>query len=263
MWKQMATVIVSGAIALGNFFTPVADTDSSFGPSNPFYAPSTLPFRAPPFDKIKDEDYQPAIEAGMVEQISEIEAIADNSAAPTLENTLVAMEKTGRLLDRAQAAFGAASEANTNPVLQKVRSEEAPRLAAHYDAIYLNSKLFARVAAVYKQRDSIKLDPESRRLLEVTYDYFLQSGANLSETDKIQLKKLNSEISTLSNDFSTKLLAATKDGAYATTDKSALAGLSDSQIAAAAQAAQGRKQSGYVLPLQNTTQQPELASLSV
>ena len=263
MWKQMATVIVSGAIALGNFFTPVADTDSSFGPSNPFYAPSTLPFRAPPFDKIKDEDYQPAIEAGMVEQISEIEAIADNSAAPTLENTLVAMEKTGRLLDRAQAAFGAASEANTNPVLQKVRSEEAPRLAAHYDAIYLNSKLFARVAAVYKQLDSIKLDPESRRLLEVTYDYFLQSGANLSETDKIQLKKLNSEISTLSNDFSTKLLAATKDGAYATTDKSALAGLSDSQIAAAAQAAQGRKQSGYVLPLQNTTQQPELASLSV
>jgi peptidyl-dipeptidase Dcp len=263
MWRQMATVIVSGAIALGNFFTPAVATDSKFGPSNPFYAPSTLPFLAPPFDKIKDEDYQPAIEAGMVEQISEIQAIADNPAAPTLENTLVAMERTGRLLDRAQAAFGAASEANTNPVLQKVRSEEAPRLAAHEDAIYLNSRLFARVAAVYKQRDSIKLDPESRRLLEVTYDYFVHSGANLSETDKAQLKKLNSEISTLSNDFSTKLLAATKDGAYATTDKSALAGLSDSQIAAAAQAAGSRKQSGYVLPLQNTTQQPELALLSV
>jgi peptidyl-dipeptidase Dcp len=263
MLKYIAALMLSGAVALGAFFTRATATDANFGPSNPFYAPSTLPFHAPPFDKIKDEDYQPAIEAGMAEQITEMQTIADNPAAPTFENTLVAMEKTGQLFQRAQAAFQAVTGANTDPVLQKVQEEEAPKLAAHQDAIHLNAKLFARVDAIYKQRNSLNLDPESLRLLEITHDHFIHAGANLSDTDKIQLKKLNEEISTLSNSFSTKLLAATKDGAYATTDKSALAGLSDSQIAAAAQDAQGRKQPGYVLPLQNTTQQPDLGSLSV
>jgi peptidyl-dipeptidase Dcp len=262
MLKHMIAFITSGAISLGTISTPATAADATFGPSNPFYAPSRLPFHAPPFDKIKDEDYQPAIDAGMAEELTEIQAIADNPATPTFENTLVAMEKTGRLFQRAMAAFGAVSGADTNPLLQKVRNEEAPKLAAHYDAIYLNPKIFARVAAVYKQRTSLKLDAESMRLLEVVYDRFVRSGANLSDTDKVELKKLNEEISTLSAAFSTKLLAATKDGAYATTDKSALAGLSDARIAAAAQAAQSRKQEGYVLPLQNTTQQPDLASLS-
>jgi peptidyl-dipeptidase Dcp len=176
---------------------------------------------------------------------------------------LVAMEKTGQLLHRAMTAFFAVVEANTNPALQKVRTAEAPKLAAHHDAIYLNAKLFGRVAAVYKQRESLNLDPESRRLLDVTYDRFVRSGANLSDADKTELKRLNEEISTLSTAFSTKLLAATKDGAYATPDRSALAGMSEAQIAAAAQTAEGRKQEGYVLPLQNTTQQPDLGSLSV
>ena len=263
MLKLMTTVITTGAIAMGTIYTPATAADAKFGPSNPFYAESTLPFHAPPFDKIKDGDYQPAIEAGMAEQLSEIQAIADNPAAPTFENTLAAMEKTGQLFQRATAAFGAVTGANTNPVLQKVQAEEAPKLAAHADAIYLNAKLFARVAAVYKQRESLKLGPESLRLVEVTYDSFVRAGANLSDADKTELKKLNEEISTLSNDFSTKLLAATKEGAYFTTDKGALAGLSDAQLAAAAQAAQGRKQQGYLLPLQNTTQQPDLAALRV
>jgi peptidyl-dipeptidase Dcp len=257
----MTALITSGALALGSANTPAAD--AKFGPSSPFYAPSTLPFLAPPFDKIKDEDYQPAIEAGMAEELSEIQAIADNPAPPTFENTLVAMEKTGRLLQRARAAFDAVTGANTNPLLQKVRTEEAPKQAAHHDAIYLSAKLFARVAAVYHQRAALKLDRESLRLLEVTYDSFVRSGANLSEADKTELKNLNEEISTLSNRFSTKLLAATKDGAYVTTDKGALAGLSDAQIAAAAHAAENRKQEGYVLPLQNTTQQPDLGAVSV
>jgi peptidyl-dipeptidase Dcp len=263
MLKYLAALILSGAIALGAIYAPATAADARFGPSNPFYAPSTLPFHAPPFDKIKDEDYQPAIEAGMAEELSEIQAIADNPAPPTFENVLVAMEKSGRLLQRATAAFFGVVGANTNPVLQKVRTDEAPQLAAHHDAIYLNPKLFARLSAVYKQRQSLHLDPESLRLLEVTYDRFVRSGANLSEADKTELKKVNEEISTLSTDFSTKLLAATKDGAYVTTDKSALAGMTDAQIAAAAQAAQSRKQEGYVIPLQNTTQQPDLASLSV
>jgi peptidyl-dipeptidase Dcp len=263
MLKHITALSMSGAIALGAIFTPATAADAHFGPSNPFYAPSTLPFHAPPFDKIKDEDYQPAIEAGMAEELTEVQAIADNPAVPTFENVLVAMEKTGQLLHRAMAAFRGITGANTNPVLQKVRTAEAPKLAAHYDAIYLNARLFARVAAVYKQRESLDLDPESLRLLDVTYDRFVRSGANLSDADKTQLKKLNEEISTLSTAFSTKLLAATKDGAYVTTDKSALAGMTEAQIAAAAQTAQSRKQEGYVLPLQNTTQQPDLASLSV
>ena len=263
MRKLMTTIITTGAIALGAMNARANAADAKFGPSNPFYAPSTLPFHAPPFDKIKDEDYQPAIEAGMAEELTEIEAIAGNAAPPTFENTIVAMEKTGQLLQRALNAFGAATAANTDPYLEKVQAEEAPKLAAHQDAITLNAKLFARVAAVYKQRDALKLDPESLRLLKVDYDTFVRSGANLSDADKTKLKKLNEEIATLANDFSTKLLAATKAGAYFTTDKSALAGLSDAQLAAAAQAAEGRKQEGYVIPLQNTTQQPDLAALSV
>lgn len=263
MRKLMTTIITTGAIALGAMNARANAADAKFGPSNPFYAPSTLPFHAPPFDKIKDEDYQPAIEAGMAEELTEIEAIAGNAAPPTFENTIVAMEKTGQLLQRALNAFGAATAANTDPYLEKVQAEEAPKLAAHQDAITLNAKLFARVAAVYKQRDALKLDPESLRLLRVDYDTFVRSGANLSDADKTKLKKLNEEIATLANDFSTKLLAATKAGAYFTTDKSALAGLSDAQLAAAAQAAEGRKQEGYVIPLQNTTQQPDLAALSV
>jgi peptidyl-dipeptidase Dcp len=173
------------------------------------------------------------------------------------------MEKTGQLLQRALAAFGAVTAANTNPGLQKVQAEEAAKLAAHQDAISLNAKLFARVAAVYKQRESLKLDSESQRQLQVTYEAFVHAGANLSDADKTELKKLNEKIATLSNDFSTKLLEGTKNGAFITTDRNALAGLSDSQLAAAAQAAQGRKQEGYALPLQNTTQQPELGSLTV
>ena len=261
--KRKIAVIALIAITLSTLCTVAVAADAKFGPSNPFYASSTLPFHAPPFDKIKDEDYQPAIEAGMAEELTEIQAISDNPAAPTFENTLVPMEKSGQLLRRAMATFEGVSGANTDPALDAVRTAEAPKLAAHSDAIYLNAKLFARVSAVYKQRESLKLDPESLRLIEVTYDKFVRSGANLSDADKTELKKLNEEISTLSNAFSTKLLAATKDGAYMTTDKSALAGLSDAQIAGAAQDAQSRKQEGYVLPLQNTTQQPDLSSLSV
>src|SRR5271170_34766 len=261
MLKYMTVFIAFGAMALGAIYTPATAADEKFGPSNPFYAPSTLPFHAPPFDKIKDEDYQPAIEAGMAQELAEIQAIADNPAAPTFENTIVAMEKTGQLLQRALAAFGGVTGANTNPTLQKVQEELAPKLAAHQDAISLNAKLFARVASVYKQRESLHLDPESLRLLEVDYEGFIRAGANLSDADKTKLEKLNEELATLSNSFITKLLAATKSAAYATKDKSALAGLSDAQIAASSQSAQTRKQDGYVLPLQNTTQQPDLASL--
>jgi peptidyl-dipeptidase Dcp len=257
----MSNLIAAGIVALGATHPALAAT-AEFGPSNPFYAPSTLPFHAPPFDKIKDEDYQPAIEAGMAEQQAEIQAIADNPAPPTFDNTIVAMEKSGLLLNRALAAFEGVTGANTNPTLQHVETVEAPKQAAHQDFIYLNTKLFARVAAIYKQRATRQLDPESLRLIERVYDQFVHAGANLPEADKAELRKLNEEISSLSNAFNTKLLAATKDGAYITTDKTALAGLSEARIAAAAQAAKDRKVAGFVIPLQNTTQQPDLALLS-
>jgi peptidyl-dipeptidase Dcp len=255
-----------GPLAICGLLAGVAcgSADSAdFGPSNPFYAASTLPFGAPPFDKIKDGDYQPAIEAGMAEQLAEINKIATNPAAPTFENTLVAMERSGRLLARASAAFNGVSQANTNPVLQKVKTALAPQIAAHTDAIRLNKMLFARIAAIYAKRASLKLDAESLRLVERQYVEFVHSGANLSDQDKEQLKTLNKELSSLSDAFSKKLLEATKSGGYTTPDKAALAGLGDGQLAAAAQAAKGRNAGGYVIPLQNTTQQPVLASLSV
>src|SRR5581483_10163272 len=257
----LSTMIGAQAIAQGAT-NPSLAAAAQFGPANPFYATSKLPFQAPPFDKIKDGDYQPAIEAGMAQQQAEIEAIANNPDAPTFDNTIVAMEESGQLLTRVMAAFDGVTGANTDPTLEKVETLEAPRLAAHSDFIHLNTKLFARVAAIYKQRAALKLDPESLRLVEHYYDDFVHAGANLSEADKTELKKLNEEASSLSNAFTNKLRAATKAGAYVTTDKAALAGLSEARIAAAAQAAKSRKVNGFVIPLQNTTQQPDLVSLS-
>jgi peptidyl-dipeptidase Dcp len=242
--------------------------DAAFGPQNPFYAPSTLPFHAPAFDKIKDSDYQPAIDAGITKKLEEVNAIANNPAAPTFENTFVALESAGQLLDRAWNVFNCVTGANTNDDLQEVLTYETPRITALDDEIHLNAKLFARVKAVYEKRATLHLDPESLRLVEWDYQQFVKAGANLSEADKAKLKKLNEEGSKLETDFLNRLLAAAKDGAYATTDAKALAGLSEAQMAAAAQAAEGRKpaaagkQKGWVLPLQNTTQQPILTFLT-
>jgi peptidyl-dipeptidase Dcp len=144
---------------------PATAATNDFGPNNPFYATSTLPYHAPPFDKIKDDDYQPAIEAGMAEQLKEVQAIADNPAPPTFDNTIVALEKSGQLLDRSSRVLFGVVAANSNPTLLKIRSIEAPKLAAHQDAILLNTKLFQRVKAVYDQRKSLHLDPEALRLV--------------------------------------------------------------------------------------------------
>jgi peptidyl-dipeptidase Dcp len=259
----MATLAGAAVLSAGGMGSAGQTAEqAAFGPQNPFYAESTLPYHAPPFDKIKDTDYQPALEAGMTAQIEEVEAIANNPAAPTFENTLVALEKSGQLYTRVAEAFDGVAQANTNPTLDKVNEIESPKRAAHDDAIFLNEKLFARVAAIHKQVASLKLDAESRRLVDVYYKHFVHQGANLPAEDKAKLKKLNEEESTLENSFRTKLLAATKDAAYTTADKSALQGQADAQVAAAGEAAKERKVEGYVLPLQNTTQQPVLVSLT-
>ncbi len=255
-------ILTAAVLAQLNSNAAASGKDAKFGPSNPFYAPSPLPLQAPPFDKIKDSDYQPAIEAGMAQQRAEVRAIADNHEPPNFDNTIVALEKSGQLLNRVMQVFNGVTGANLNPVLQKVQEEEAPKLAGHQDAIFLDTKLFRRVEAIYKQRESLKLDPESSRLLDYYYRLFVRSGANLSDADKTELKKLNEEESNLTTSFTTRLLAANKAAAYVTADKSALGGLDDARLKSAEQSAADRKGNGYVIPLQNTTQQPDLASLT-
>jgi len=264
--KGITTILKTGiliAAALPQTPSNAASPQTTqFGPSNPFYGASTLPLQAPPFDKIKDSDYQPALDAGMAQHLEEVRGIAENADPPTFENTLVALEKSGQLFHRVSLVFNAVTGANLSPELEKLQEIEAPKFAAHRDAIFLDSKLFQRVETIYKQRESLKLDPESLRLVEYYYQQFVQAGANLSDAEKSELKKLNEEESTLSAAFSTKLLAATKAAAYVTTDKNALAGFSETRLKGAAQAAKDRKVEGYVIPLQNTTQQPDLGSLS-
>ena len=230
--------------------------------ANPFFSESTLPFHAPPFDKIKDGDYAPAMEEGMKSQLAEIETIANNREAPTFANTLEAMEKSGALLTRVTKVFFNLTTANTNDTLQQIKTDEAPKLAAHSDAIFLNAKLFARVKALYDQRNALKLDPESRYLVERYYKNFVRAGALLSEADKETLRGLNQEEAKLTTRFQDDLLAETNDGAIVIDNKADLDGLPENEIAAAAELAKERKLEGkWVLALQNTTQQPAMTYL--
>jgi peptidyl-dipeptidase Dcp len=229
---------------------------------NPFAIPSNLPYQAPRFDQIKDRDYQPAFDTGMKQQMAEIEAIAANPAAPTFDNTIAALERSGRMLERVNNTFFAVVQANTNPTLDKVQTVEAPKLAAHNDAIFLNAKLFARVKALYDRRAGLKLDPEALQVLTLYYRQFVHAGALLPDKDKARLKAINKEDASLEAQFQQKLVAAAKAGALVLRDKADLAGLTESEVAATVEAAKARKLAGkYVIPLQNTTQQPLLTSL--
>jgi peptidyl-dipeptidase Dcp len=230
---------------------------------NPLLAPSPLPFGAPPFDAIQDGDFRPAFEAGMKADLDEVAAIAGASAAPTFDNTLVALEKSGQLLTRVSLVFNGLASANTNPVLQALQEEVAPKLAAHEDAIFLNDKLFKRVEAVYGQRAALNLNAESLRLVEYYHQRFVRAGARLSDSDKTKLKALNEEDAALSARFTNQLLGAAKAAALTTRTVADLAGLSKDETDASALAAKGRGLEGqWLLPLQNTTQQPVLPSLT-
>ena len=238
-------------------------SDGSLPPSNPFAAPSTLPFQAPPFDRIKDADFLPAMEAGMREHITEVAAITANKEAPTFANTIEAMERSGQLLQRSAAVFFALTSADTNDVLQKAQADIAPKLAAHQDAIYLDGKLFERVKKIYDARAEAGLDAEQKQLVERYYRNFVRAGALLPEADKARLRELNKEESTLTTEFSNKLLAASNAGALVVKDRKKLAGLSEAELAAAANDAKAAGKDGqFMLPLQNTTQQPAQASLT-
>ena len=230
--------------------------------SNPFARPSTLPFGTPDFSKIKDSDYLPALLAGMAQQKAEVTAIANRKSAPTFDNTVVAMERSGSFSNRTQQAFSAVNGANTNDVLQATDSKTAPLLAAHNDFIYLNHKLFERFKALHDEQASLNLNPEQAKLLEHYYKQFVHAGAQLPPAKQAELKAINQRASTLRTEFTQKLLAATKAGALHVDEPAMLAGLSEQQLATAQQAAKGRGLSGYLLPLQNTTQQPAAESLT-
>jgi peptidyl-dipeptidase Dcp len=256
MLKRITTVVLFLFI-----FVSCQDNNTTQD-GNPLMKKSTLPFQAPPFDQIQASDFLPAFKKGMKKQIREIQKIAGDTTAPTFQNTLLPLEKSGQLLTRVQHDFNILTSSNTNSKLQKVQERVSPKLAAHHDAIYLNSKLFQRVKTVYDHRKELDLDPESKRLVEYYYKKFVRAGANLSDKDKGKLKKLNEKAASLSTKFTNQLLAATKDGALVVDDTTKLHGLSESSIKAAKQNAENRNLSGkWVLPLQNTTQQPDLAKL--
>jgi peptidyl-dipeptidase Dcp len=229
---------------------------------NPLLKESTLPYHLPPFDQIKDEHFVPAMEAGMRDQLKEVDAVANNSEKPTFENTVVALERTGRSLDRAERTFSNLNACNTNPTLQKIDKEMAPKLSAHRDAIHLNGKLFARIQQLYDNRDKLGLDPESAYLLERYYKDFVRAGAKLSDSDKEKLKKINVELATLQTQFEQNVLKEKNASSIVVDRKEDLAGLSDNQMASVTAAAKAEHKEGkFVIQSQNTTGQPLLGSL--
>ena len=229
---------------------------------NPFLRASTLPFQAPDFNAITDASYLPAFEEGMRQQLVEIEKITANPEPASFDNTLLALEESGAVLERVSRVFFSVVQADTNPQRQQIQEEITPKLAAHDDAIHLNDALFARIKAIYEGRAEAGLDPEQLRLVEETYKGFVKAGAELGEADKATLRQLNTEEATLTNDFHNRIVAGAAAAAVVVDDVAELAGLSDGAIATAANDAKARGLEGkWLLSLQNTTQQPALAAL--
>ena len=229
---------------------------------NPFFAESPLPLHYPPFDRIRDSDFAPAFDRGMAEQLKEVQAIAGNAAAPTFDNTIVALEQSGQVLTRATTVFFNLVGVDTNDARKALQAEYAPKLAAHRDAISLDPALFKRIQQLYDARDSLGLDAEGVRLVERYHTDFVRAGAKLSDADKARLKAINGELAKLGTTFSQNVLAEVNDSAVVVDTKEELAGLSDEQIGAAAAAAKAKGLHGkYVIALLNTTGQPPEAQL--
>lgn len=257
---QIRTAMVGSVVVATSLFTmSCSDKDKVQGwnESNAFYAESTLPYQTADFSKITNKDFKPALLEGMRQQIQAIDSIATNQEQPTFGNTIEALEKSGALLDRANAVFNLLTGANTNDELQKLNTELSPKFAAHSDAIYLNDAIYKKIKDLLNRKPSLNLTPEQNRLLEVYNQRFEQAGANLHEADKQKLKQLNQEIASLENNFSDKLLAATKTAGLSISDIKELKGLSKEDIEAIKQ-----KDGTYLIPINNTTQQPLSASLA-
>ena len=231
-------------------------------PTNPFFTVSDLPYGLPAFDRIRNEHYLPAFERGMAEEISETDAIANNEEPPTFENTIVALERAGQMLNRTDRVFSAMGSAHTSDELKEIETIMAPRFAAHEDTILLNKALFTRVDTLYQARADLVLDAESMRLLERYFTDFVRAGARLSDEEKIRLREINAERAELATAFGQNVLNEVNDSAVVVKTRDELTGLSDSEIESAANEAAARGLEGqYVITLRNTTQQPVLASL--
>ncbi len=230
--------------------------------TNPLLTESTLPYHLPPFAAIKDEHFSPAFEQGMSENLQEVDSIASNPASATFDNTIVALERSGALLDRVSTVFGILTGSYTNPRLDMLEASLSPRLAAHRDAIYLNRSLYLRVHQLNEDRTKLGLDAESLRLLERYHLDFVRAGAQLSSDEQVALKAKNAELATLSTQFKQNLLKETNASAVLVDTRAELAGLSDATIASAASAAKEAGHEGkYLLRLTNTTGQPTYSSL--
>nr|MBA2586098.1 M3 family metallopeptidase [Chthoniobacterales bacterium] len=261
--RRALVVVLLAVVAAGVVHGADPGPAASNSPAmNPLLSESTLPYHYPPFDRIKDEHFGPAMEQGMAEQISEVEKIASKTEPPTFENTIVALERSGVLLARVERIFSNIVGANTNPALQKIESDMAPKLSAHLDAIRLNSALFARVKSVYDKREKLGLDPESSYLLERYYKDFVRAGAKLSDGDKTKLKAMNAELATLQTTFEQNVLKEKNAASVVVDNRADLAGLSENEIAATAAAAKEEKKDGkFVIRIMNTSGQPSLAGL--
>ena len=230
---------------------------------NPLFVQSTLDLRYPHFDKIQDAHFAPAFDAGMAANLREVEAIADNPEPPTFENTIIALEKSGELLSRARVIFGSLNGTDTNDARKKIDADYAPKFAAHRDAIMLNPKLFARVDTLHENVDSLGLDAEGKRLVERYHTMFVRAGANLTEAQKDEMRRINAASAKLGTTFSQNVLAEVNDSAVVVDTLEELDGLSDAQIAAAAAEATNRGHEGkYVITLLNTTGQPVLPQVN-
>jgi peptidyl-dipeptidase Dcp len=228
------------------------------GATNPLLKKSTLQYQAPVFDQIKNEHFKPAFEFALKEHDEEVAAIANSKSKPTFKNTVLALEISGEDLARATIIFNNLTGSNTNPELQKIDEEFAPIFSAHSDKIFLNSKIYNRIKAVGK----LMLKGEDKRLVEYYLQQFELAGANLSDADKIKMKKINEDLATLASNFNNRLLTARKNGALLLTDEKELDGLTPDEIAAARQKAkEAGKDGSFLIGLLNTTQQPLLKNL--
>lgn len=225
---------------------------------NPLFEESTLPYTTPDFSKIKSEHYKPAILAGIRLKKEAVSKIIHNPETPTFDNTLIALEKSSESLDRALAPFYALAGAHTNDTLQQLQEEIAPLLSDVQDFIYLNDSLFKRIQYLYDRSKELQLDKESLQLLENYHTDFQIAGAALSPASKETLKKMNARLATLTAQFNKTLLAANNNGAVIFTDRSALSGLTDAEL----EARKNKEGNGWKIALQNTTQQPLLATLT-
>ncbi|MEN0104467.1 MAG: M3 family metallopeptidase, partial [Curtobacterium sp.] len=230
--------------------------------TTPFDEPSPLPYALPPFDDVRLEHHRPAFDAGMAEQRAEVEAIASNPDAPTFDNTLVALERTGQLLSRVSMVFFTLSSADSTPELHDIEAEVSPLLAAHRDAITLDSRLYERVRAVRDTAAAEGLTGEDLRLVERTHTEMTLAGAGLDDAGKERLTAINQELSTLTTTFERNLLEDTNDSAVHVTAEDELAGLDDGAKSAAAGAAADRGLDGWLITLPLYTGHPWLASLT-